>query len=83
MHLSIYSLKKTLFDGDAESLNCKTASGEITVLDHHRPLISKLAAGTMKIVDKNKQEHYIPVSSGFLEIKNNIARGIVEDANTN
>ena len=83
MKLSIYSLKKVLYDGDAESVNCKTANGEITVLDNHKPLISMLGAGVMKIIDKKKEEHYINVSSGFLEIKNNIARGIVEDANAN
>ena len=68
MQVSIYSLKKVLFDGDAESVNCQTESGEITILDHHRPLISMLKAGTVKILDKQKKEHYIPVSSGFLEV---------------
>ena len=68
MQVSIYSLKKVLFEGDAESVNCQTESGEITILDHHRPLISMLKAGTVKILDKQKKEHYIPVSSGFLEV---------------
>ncbi len=80
MKLAIYSLKKILFDGEAASINCKTASGEITVLDHHRPLISMLKAGTMKIIDKNHEEHYIPVSSGFIEVNfQNRARCIVQE----
>lgn len=81
MRLGIYSLKRTLFQGEAELLNCQTASGEITVLDGHRPLISVLRAGTLKIVDKNKKEHYIPVSSGFLEVRGGSeGRAIVEEA---
>ncbi len=68
MKLSIYSLKKILYDGEVESLNCKTKNGEITVLDHHRPLISILQTGSLKIIDKEKKEHYIPVSIGFLEV---------------
>ena len=68
MKLSVYSLKKVLYDGEIESLNCKTKSGDITVLDHHEPLISALEAGPLKIIDKEKKEHYIPVSNGFLEI---------------
>jgi len=81
MKLSIYSLKKILFQGNAESVNLKTASGEITVLDHHRPLVSVLAAGTVKIIDNEKKEHYIPVSSGFLEVNSeNQTRLIVDEA---
>ncbi|MBI4086269.1 MAG: F0F1 ATP synthase subunit epsilon [Candidatus Liptonbacteria bacterium] len=68
MKLSVYSLKKVLFDGDAESVNCQTTSGEITILNNHRPLISGLKKGTIEIIDKEKKEHYIPVSAGFLEV---------------
>ena len=68
MKLSIYSLKKILYQGDAESVNCKTAVGEITILNNHRPLISMLTTGTIKIIDNEKKEHYIPVSSGFVEV---------------
>jgi F-type H+-transporting ATPase subunit epsilon len=68
MQVNIYSLKKVLFEGSAQSINCKTASGEITILDHHRPLISMLTAGTVKVVDAEKKEHYIPVQSGFVEV---------------
>ena len=79
MKLSIYSLKKVLYEGDAESVNCQTESGEITILDHHRPLITTLKAGNIKIVDTSKKEHYIPVSSGFLEVgSENRAKLIVE-----
>ena len=80
MRLSIYSLKKVLYDGEIESLNCKTKNGEITVLDHHRPLISILRAGALSIVDKEKKEHYIPISSGFLEVSvGNRVKLIVEE----
>ncbi|MBI4095010.1 MAG: F0F1 ATP synthase subunit epsilon [Candidatus Liptonbacteria bacterium] len=80
MKLAIYSLKKILFQGKAESVNCKTALGEITVLDHHRPLVTKLAPGVIKIIDKEKKDHYIPVSSGFLEMNSgNQAKLIVDE----
>ena len=69
MHLGIYSLEKVLYRGEASSVNCPTESGEITILDHHRPLISLLKKGIIKVLDENKKEHYIPVLSGFLEVK--------------
>lgn len=78
MQISIYSLKKILFQGEAKSLTCPTLSGEITILDHHHPLISVLKKGVIHVIDKNEKIHYINASSGFLEVQNNIARLILE-----
>jgi F-type H+-transporting ATPase subunit epsilon len=81
MKIGVYSLQKVLFQGEASSVNCNTKAGEITILDHHRPLISILKKGTMKIVDRDEKEHYIPVSSGFLEVQEgNQAKFLVEEA---
>ncbi len=81
MHLSVYSLKKVLYEGEAESINCKTASGEITVLNHHRPLISELKSGVLKILDESGKEHYFNLNSGFLEVSAaNQARLLVDEA---
>ena len=79
MKLSVYSLKKILFQGDAQLLNCKTAMGEITVLDNHETLITVLSAGVIKIVDSNKKEHFFPIKSGFVEVRpGNEVRCIIE-----
>ena len=69
MHLNVYSLKKVLYEGDAKSINCKTAVGEITILDHHKPLISMLVPGVMKIVDAHDKEHFANIQSGFLKVQ--------------
>ena len=69
MKLSIYSLKNILFQGEASSLNCKTVTGEITVLDNHETLITVLSAGLVKILDENKKEQFFEINSGFLEVK--------------
>ena len=68
MQIGIYSLEKVLFQGVAREVNCRTRSGEITILDHHEPLISLLARGTVKVIDENGQASFFPVASGFLEI---------------
>ncbi len=81
MKLGVYSLQKILFQGDAKSVNCNTRSGEITILDHHEPLISLLEKGTMTIVDREGKEIYIPVRSGFLEVDSGSqAKILVEEA---
>lgn len=80
MRLNIYSLKKTLYTGEAKSLNCATRSGEITVLDNHRPMITIVAAGMLTVIDSAGEEHYFPVREGILEVKpDNHARLIVEE----
>ena len=79
MKLSVYSLKNILFQGEALSLNCKTTEGEITVLDHHEPLITVLSGGPVKIIDADEKEHFFEIKSGFLEVRpGNEARCIVE-----
>lgn len=80
MRLSIYSLKKTLYDGDAKFINCQTMAGEITVLDGHRPLVSTLKEGVVKILDQRGEAHYVNVRSGFLEVApTNEVRFIIEE----
>jgi F0F1-type ATP synthase epsilon subunit len=86
MKLSIYSLKKILFQGEASLLNCKTVMGEITVLDNHETLITVLAAGVIKVVENPPsqssgvaKEHFFEINSGFLEVRpGNEVRCIVE-----
>ena len=81
MRIGIYSLQKILYEGDVVSINCQTATGEITILEHHRPLISILKEGTIKIVDKEQKEHYIPVVSGLIEVRSgDEAKFLVEQA---
>ena len=80
MNLNIYSLKNVLYRGDVSAVNCKTTSGEITVLDHHRPLVSLLPRGVIKVADTNKKDHYFEIASGFLEVRNtNEMRMLVEE----
>jgi F-type H+-transporting ATPase subunit epsilon len=80
MKLGVYSLKNVLFQGNVVSINCRTESGEITILNHHRPLISILDKGVVKITDVDGKEHYIPVNSGFLEVRaSNEVKFLVEE----
>ena len=79
MKVGVYSLQKILFQGEAESVNCKTAAGEITILGNHRPMLGMLVPGVMKIVDSEQKEHYMEVEGGFLEVKpNNESRFIID-----
>ncbi len=80
MNVKIYSLKGTLFDGMATKLTIPTTSGEITVLDHHRALISTLKKGVMRITNEKNKEQLFPLAGGVLEVKqNNEVTALVND----
>ncbi len=71
MKLSIISLQGIKFEGEISSLNLKTSSGEITVLDNHRPLITSLLKGTAVVIKQNGDAFDFDINSGFLEIGEN------------
>jgi len=71
MKLQIISLKGIQFDGEVSSVNLKTTSGEITVLDKHRPLITELKKGKAVVVNKSGEKLNFDIKSGFLEIGEN------------
>jgi len=81
MFVSVYSLKKVLYEDEATAINCKTEAGEITVLDRHAPLITTLKPGVIKVVDKIGADHYFNESGGFLEVgAKNIAKLIIQES---
>ena len=68
MKLNIISLKGLEFEGDISSLNLKTTSGEITVLNNHRPLITALKKGEVVVIKEGGNKLNFNIESGFLEI---------------
>ena len=71
MKLSIISLKGIEFEGEVVSVNIKTTSGEITVLDNHRPLITALTKGEALVKKVDGETFNFKISSGFLEFGGN------------
>lgn len=69
MKISIHSISKTLYDGEAEKLICETPMGQMTVLDHHLPLITQIMGPSLAVVQKTGERSEIPVSAGFLEVR--------------
>jgi F0F1-type ATP synthase epsilon subunit len=68
VRLEIVSLQGVQFDGEISSLNLRTASGEITVLDNHRPLITQLSRGEAIVIKENGEKINFDINSGFLEV---------------
>lgn len=68
MTLRIISLGGIQFEGEVAGLNAKTEAGEITVLNHHRPLITILKRGEAVILKNDGSRKKIKINSGFLEM---------------
>ena len=66
--VKIYTIEKTLFDGEADSVTLPGSDGELGVLAIHTPLISSLQRGIIKIRNKNA-EKFIEIQGGFVEIQ--------------
>ncbi len=74
MLISLRSLDKgILYEEEASSLNVKTTSGEITILNHHRPLMTELEQGDVVITNSNGSVRRFGTLGGFLEVNQNKA----------
>ncbi|MBI5152903.1 MAG: hypothetical protein HZA36_00355 [Parcubacteria group bacterium] len=69
MHLGIYTLQETLFESDIKQLTATTTVGEVTILDHHIPLVSVLQGPAVRLIDTLDKESIIKITSGFLEVR--------------
>lgn len=49
MKVFIYSLKKTIYEGEADVLSMPSAEGEISILPNHVPLVTSMGRGRVKI----------------------------------
>ena len=84
MKFELVSLEGVKFQAQAYSVILPTASGQITLLEDHEPLLSVVVPGVVTIRrDKKdpdyKQEHYATFG-GVLEVTKSGARVLVDEA---
>ncbi|PIR83346.1 hypothetical protein COU19_00970 [Candidatus Kaiserbacteria bacterium CG10_big_fil_rev_8_21_14_0_10_56_12] len=72
MKTKVLNLAGVLYEGEAKSVNIATKSGEVTLLDHHRPLMSVLASDSrIKIEREDGTKEAFVSKSGFLHMDGN------------
>jgi len=71
MHVSVYDIENTLFDGEADKVIAKTTTGEITVLKDHIPLVTTLVKAPLRIIDAEGKVTLVQIKSGVLEVRPN------------
>lgn len=70
--LQIVTVGSALFDGEALELHCRGAGGQMTILAHHEPLITKIEKGVVRVITKQKEETF-EIEGGVLEVADNKA----------
>lgn len=71
--LRIVTVTEPLFEGEAYALHCRGVGGELTVLAHHEPFITKLEPCTLRVTTALDEEKEFPISDGILEVADNKA----------
>lgn len=78
MHVTILTLQKTLFDGEAQGLTAPGTEGEFTVLPDHIPLLTSLKKGVITVHEKAEKKYVEVPTSGVCEFSNNAATILVD-----
>ena len=70
MNVSILSPLKSLFQGEATSVNLPGKVGAFAILENHAPIVSTLDKGVITITNKDEVSE-IEIVSGFVEVHDN------------
>jgi len=68
INLEIVTAERQTFSGEVSAIIAPGVEGQLGILPHHAPLMTMLQSGEM-IVRKDKEEIYLYISGGFLEIR--------------
>lgn len=69
MKTQIFNLKGQVYEGDASLVNIQTVAGEVTILPHHRPIMSVLKKDARIYLDDiSGKRHEFTTRGGFLHL---------------
>ena len=71
--LSMVTPEKIFFEAEIRSLIEPGTDGYLGVLSNHAPLITALHPGKIEFRDVDEKQHFLAVTSGFLEVSGNVA----------
>lgn len=80
MKTKVVNLSGVVYEGEAKAVHARTEAGDITILDHHRPIVSTLARDTEVRVEtiENTKEAFA-AAGGFLHMDGNNSLTILVD----
>ena len=69
MHLDVVSAEKELFSGVGSAVFAPAIMGDVGIYPRHTPLVTSLRPGELKITVEGKEDQYLYVSGGILEVQ--------------
>ncbi|MBM3256355.1 MAG: ATP synthase F1 subunit epsilon [Candidatus Moranbacteria bacterium] len=81
--LQMITPEQIIYGQPVRKLVVGTLEGEITVLPHHTPLVAAIKPGEAKVVEfqnGKERERVMAVSEGVIEVRDNIAKLLVQKA---
>jgi F-type H+-transporting ATPase subunit epsilon len=81
LELEVISPQKLVYsDKQVSYVSAPSTSGVIGILPGHTSLISSLAQGDLKCLEKEGSEIHIRIDSGFIQVRNNKVLVLAEEA---
>lgn len=68
IQVQLITPEKLAFSEEVDFIAAPTPDGEIGILPHHAPLLTRLGAGVLRL-KKGNNTHTVAVSGGFLEVQ--------------
>jgi F0F1-type ATP synthase epsilon subunit len=78
MTLKIYTMRRTVYEGETTRLTLQTVMGEVTILNNHEPYVTIVEPGDIRFSkpfvegpNKGEIEERVSIKGGFLEVREN------------
>ena len=73
LSVKIFSPQEVYYDGVADSLSAKNATGQFDILPLHHNFITLLSAGTVTVGIEKDRQKTIDIEKGLLHVRDNTA----------
>ncbi|MBN3036586.1 MAG: ATP synthase F1 subunit epsilon [Bacteroidales bacterium] len=71
MYIEIISPDNTIFQGEAELVQCPGKTGSFEILNNHAPMIAVLKEGRIKVTGSDRKSVFFDVKGGVVEVLKN------------
>jgi F-type H+-transporting ATPase subunit epsilon len=71
MQLKVISPKETIYTGEVDLVQLPGKMGSFEILKNHAPLVAILEKGRLKIIDTDRNTHFIPIEGGMVKVRQN------------